>query len=241
MKWHVPKIWEGKTCWIIGGGPSMPRQFDVPEEVIKDVMSGKDSPSVYSAYLAPLHNEHIIGVNNAYQIGTWVDVVFFGDCDWYLTHRTRLSEFPGLKVTCCPRFENYRNSKAADGLLFLAKDSSKKFGISDDKTKVSWNANSGAAAISLAAHLGVKRIVLLGFDMRLDPNNCSHWHGAHGKVIGKKFKTPFDRHLAGFSDIANDATRLGIEIINASPESAISVFKKMSVKELLCEQQSLKN
>ena len=44
---------------------------------------------------------------------------------------------------------------------------------------------------------------------------------------------PFDRHLRGFSDMAKDAKRRGIEIINASPDSAITCFPKYSIKELL--------
>lgn len=51
-----PKIWRGQTVFIIGGGPSI-----------------NDTP------LHLLHGRRVIGVNNAYLLGPWVDVCWFGD------------------------------------------------------------------------------------------------------------------------------------------------------------------
>ena len=44
---------------------------------------------------------------------------------------------------------------------------------------------------------------------------------------------PFHRHLRGFPQIAKDAKQMGVEILNASPDSAIECFRKVTVKELL--------
>ena len=228
MIWTAPKIWEGGSCFIIGGGASMPRQFGVPEDVVSKVMTGELPPSSYSPYLTPIHGAHVIGVNNAYQIGPWIDCIFFGDCAWYLVHRQALAKFPNLKVSCCPRFAN-RPLKDMEGVKYLAKHGGRRYGISGDPSKVSWNHNSGAAAISLAVHFGVKRIVLLGFDMCLDSAAMSHWHGSHGN----KKKPPFARHLKGFPDIASDAEKREVEILNASPESAVDAFSKISLNSLL--------
>lgn len=210
----------------------MPRQFGVPEDVIQSVISREKRPSAYSEYLAPIHGKHVIGVNNAYQIGNWIDAVFFGDCSWYLVHRLALAKFPGLKITCCNRFSSKRK-EASEGIKYLAKDSGHRYGVSSDRSKVSWNANSGAAAINLAVHFGVKRIILLGFDMNLDADKKSHWHGSHKKVGEKKKPPPFARHLKGFPVIAKDAKTMGVEIINANPKSAIKEFLKKPLGKLL--------
>lgn len=215
----------------------MATQFAIPPEVVAKVRSGALPPSAYSPFLAPLHDKHVIGINNAYLLGPWIDCVFFGDCAWYLVHRKALAKFPNLKVTCCPRFAN-RPLKDMEGIKYLAKGGGrgiagspgKLHGISDNPGKVAWNSNSGAAAISLAAHFGVKRIVLLGFDMALE-SGSSHWHRGHGA----KKPPPFARHLRGFPAIAEDAARLGIEILNASPNSAIESFRKVGLKEILPE------
>jgi len=235
MQWSVPPLWKDGTCWIIGGGPSMPRQFNIPENVIQDVMHRRSSPAAYSPYLEALHNRHIIGVNNVYQIGEWIDTLFFGDCSWYVVHRLALAKWPKLKVTCCNRFSAKPSAKS-NGILYLAKDRRKKYGISANPTTVAWNNNSGAAAISLAVHFGVKKIFLLGFDMSLDSDKVSHWHGSHaGNSNSKKkfYSPPFARHLRGFPEIAADAVNLGVEIVNCSPNSAIQEFRKCTVNEIL--------
>jgi len=225
-------MWAGGECWIIGGGPSMPRQFNIPEDVIQKVMRRELEPNAYSPYLEPLHSRHIIGINNVYQIGNWIDILFFGDCPWYLVHRLKISNFPGLKVTCCNRFENKRKD-GGDGLKYLAKNKEKREGITTDKTMLSFNCNSGSAGINLAVHLGVKRIILLGFDMKIDSRNITHWHGSHGELNKKIKRDPYPRHMRGFPLIKQEADSLGVEIINASPESAIKEFEKVNVGDLL--------
>jgi len=224
--WQVPNFWQGETCWIIGGGHSVPRQFDVPENIIHSVMNNELPLSAYSPYLSQLHGQRIIGINNAYSMGEWIDIVFFGDCPWYTIHRSALATFPGLKVSCCPRFVNKKKENFVKG---LKKNPDRRFGITQNKTKVSWNGNSGSAAINLAVHLGVKKIILLGFDMCPGEDGNTHFHSFHGKTK----KATLARHLRGFPQIAKDAKELGIEIINASPDSAIKEFLKVSVKDLL--------
>jgi hypothetical protein len=233
-KWTVPPLWEGGECWIIGGGASMPRQFGVPEEIIKKVSSGQLEASAYSPYLSTIHNKHVIGINNAYTIGNWIDICFFGDCGWWLVHQSKLAKFPGMKITCCPRFAN-RSPKEMEGVKYLRKDNLCKDGITTKPDAVAWNNNSGCASISLAAHLGVKRIILLGFDMSFDKQNVSHWFGSHhpGRAKNKPINIPFPRHMRGIPAIVKHANQRGIEILNASDHSAIREFKVVKVNELL--------
>jgi len=227
--WRAPKMWNGGECWIIGGGPSLPREFDVPTDIIKAVVRNELMPSAYARYLSAIHNKHIIGINNAYRLGAWVDVCHFGDCGWYLHHRLSLSKFPGLKITCCP---NWRNKISAfEGVKFLSKDPDHQRGITLNNAKVSWNAHSGGSAINIAVHFGVKRIILLGFDMCRAKDGTGHWHDSHG-TKGKK-NIPFKLHLRGFERIAIEAKALGVEIINANLRSKIKQFPKVSVKDLL--------
>lgn len=240
MKWRVPRIWEGGDVWILGGGPSVTKQFNIPDDVVQSVVNGTSSPSVYSPYMSVLHDKHVIGVNVAYLIGEWIDMVYFGDNKFFLNHKERLSQWPGLKVSCFSGIEKY------DWVKYLPRDTRKVRGISSDPRTVAWNCNSGASAISVAANAGAKRILLLGFDMNKGEVNRQHWHSLYksksvfkpvlikGKgMIVRPHKMPFDRHLRGFPDIARDAKLRGIEIINVCPTSAITVFPKFSLKELL--------
>lgn len=229
--WNVPRMWEGGDVWILGGGPSVTKQFGIPDSVVQKVVAGISPPSVYSSYMSGIHNKHVIGINVAYLIGDWIDVVFFGDVGFFLIHKERLAKFPGLKVCCHPSVEKHNWVK------YLLRDRNKSKGISNAVNTISWNNNSGASAISMAAHAGAKRIILVGFDMKLNGNNQQHWHDLYGKGeirgVRELQKLPFERHLRGFPEIARDARKLGIEILNASPTSAIDDFPKFSVKELL--------
>lgn len=226
--WSIPKIWEDGRCFIIGGGPSMPRQFDVPEEVIQSVYAGRLTPEAYSPYLSSLHKEHVIAVNMAYQLGPWIDVLFFGDDGYWTNNKAKILAFPGLRITCAKNIEWMYQRR----VKVMTRDPRKTSGISDSPKTVSWNKNSGGAAISVAAHFGVKQIILLGFDMKLDEGKNQHWHkfyGGNPKTVGATFKI----HKRGFPAIAEDAKRMGIEILNANPDSNIEEFKKIKIKDIL--------
>jgi hypothetical protein len=229
MNWTVPRIWEGGDVWIIGGGPSITKEFQIPSEVVNDVVIGKKPLSLYSPYMESIHKKHIIGINVAYMLGPWVDMVFFGDNNFFVRHKEALYQFPGLKLSCTPSTDKFPWVK------YLSRNPTRPAGISPTPQTVSWNKNSGAAAISVAVHTGAKRIFLLGFDMRLDTANSQHFHSVYN-VNGQPKNVrslPFQRHLQGFPAIARDAKSLGIQIINVNPESAINEFPKMSLKEAL--------
>jgi len=227
MPWNVPRMWEGGECYIIGGGTSMPRQFNVPKLLIEEVVSGKKLPDEYSPYLSLLHNRHVIGVNAAYTIGNWIDICFFGDMGFFNKHMKQLVRFPGLKVSCNSVVQRFSWVK------FLKQSRVKGRGIAPRNTEVVWGLNSGAAAINLAVHTGAKRIVLLGFDMKLDEHTQSHWHGLYKKRTPKDLERSFNKHLRIFPAIAKDAKKMGIEILNANPDSGLQVFKKVKLEDVL--------
>jgi len=234
--WKIPRMWQGGECWIIGGGPSLLHQFNIPKELIEAVYSGQATIDQYSPYLSSLHSRHVIGVNMAYRLGDWVEVVVFGDRGFYLKNRRDMARYPGVKIGCHPSFDKPLFQQ--EGVKTVPRDKRKPSGISSRNGYVSWNNNSGAVAINIAIHFGVKRIYLLGFDMDVLDGN-QHWHNLYGKnksrKNGKPRKLPFTRHKKGFSTIKKDADNLGVEIINCSPSSTIQEFKKMSVKEILNE------
>lgn len=226
MLWKVPRMWEGGQCVIIGGGSSVIRQFQIPQGVVDGVFKGKYTPEAYSPYLELLHKQHIIAVNMAYQIGDWVDVVFFGDANFFNLQKVGLLQSDSLLVTCTPECKKYQRIK------YIAKNDKKTEGITIDPLQLSWNQNSGAAAINIAVHTGAKRIILLGFDMDLDANKNQHWHKFYKGNL-TTIRSTFRKHLAGFPAIARDAKQLGVEIINANPDSKIECFPRMNFNEIV--------
>lgn len=229
MTWTVPRIWEGGRCIIIGGGPSMLSQFNISPELVARVRDRSDptGPDAYSSYMEPIHGEHVIGVNDAYLIGTWIDVCHFGDGGWYRVHRERLAAWPNLKVTHCPAFADDRLA-SREGIKYLRRDPDKKLGLSQNPRRLSWNFNTGSSAIGLAVHFGVRQIILLGFDMSHE-GAATHWHFGHGHGPRKTYA----RFLRGMPVIAKDARVMGVEIINCSPGTAIADFPATNLNEIL--------
>lgn len=226
MPWNVPRMWDGGSCIIIGGGPSVLEQFNVPAEIVQGVYSGKLTPAAYSPYLEALHDQHVIAVNVAYKMGSWADILFFGDTSTWTEDKEGISNFKGLRITCAENID-----KANTKLKFVTKNPRKKIGITTQTNLVSWNYNSGAAAMNIAVHTGVKRIILLGFDMKLDTGQNQHWHKLYASPI-KVVQQSFNKHLIGFPEIKKDLDLLGIEVINCNPNSAIECFKKINFKDL---------
>jgi len=232
--WQIPKMWEGGECWIIGGGPSMPLEFGIPEDVIEKVCSEELPINAYSPFLSAIHDKHVIGVNAAFFLGSWIDIMFFGDGGFYFANKDALKAFPKVKVSSNPNI----TKKNMYDIKYIPRNGKHPNGISPKENTISWNLNSGAASISLAYHLGVKRIYLLGFDMRVGATNVQHWHRHYprNKKDPKQRdpnRLPFARHLRGFHAVANDANRIGLEIINISPNSKIEVFKRVKLSDVL--------
>lgn len=113
-------------------------------------------------------------------------------------------------------------------------------GIETKPGTVSWNRCSGTSAINLAYYFGVKRIVLIGYDMRRIEKE-DNWHQEHKKMHPKaskrrddqKSKQVYGRFMKCFPVVARKAKDLGLEIINTTPKSAIEVFPFMALEDAL--------
>lgn len=177
----------------------------------------------------------VIGVNDAFRVGDWVDICFFGDVKWYWWNKEDLKAFKGLKVTCdrqrnpakIKAGERYGSVKGEPDIRIVRHSNS--HGIGTEKFKVRFNSSSGAAAINLAWYLGVKRVVLVGFDMRV-VDNMRNWrpHPDYKPGTQKGYKN----FLKPFDQIERDAHKLGFEILNATPGSGLKKFPFIDLESL---------
>lgn len=87
--------------------------------------------------------------------------------------------------------------------------------------------NSGYQAINLAFHAGVRRIVLLGYDMQRTGGR-SHWFGDHPGRLN--VASPYERWVRDFASIAADLEAEGVEVINASRETALECFRRAPIE-----------
>jgi len=203
IPWVIPRLWPGSTIFIIGGGPSL---------------KGME--------LNCLRLKRVIGVNQAFRVYPWVDVTYFGDCQ-FRELAPSINQWPGIKVTSCGRVPEL--GKGWKGIRRVGR--SKNYGIETKKVGfVSWNGNSGASAINIAYWLGASRVVLLGFDMHSD-NDRHNFHDFY-PTRAKTFD-PYKNHMRCWPYIARDAAEVGLEIINATPDSAIKDFPFMKLEKLI--------
>lgn len=88
--------------------------------------------------------------------------------------------------------------------------------------------NSGYQALNLAVLLGAKRIMLLGFDMRI-VDERRHFFGDHPK--GMNVQSNYAQWITKFKTIPPDLT--GVEVFNCTKGSALKCFPYKPLKKLL--------
>lgn len=96
---------------------------------------------------------------------------------------------------------------------------------------IHFGSNSGYQLINLVYHFGARKIILLGFDMQRTDGK-SHHHGDHPGKLNRSL--PFHTWKKKFNRLAQDLREQSVEVINATRETALDCFPKMSLEEALC-------
>lgn len=210
--WTVPAWWWKQTVFLVAGGPSL---------------EGFDG-TILDEYA------HIT-INDSYQLCPNAQITYFCDPKWYHWHEDKpeWQNHPGLKV----RLEAHVGAPdIPDSIKVLRNDtkaehSGETGGLCLEPDGLRTGSNSGYQCINLAFHLGAKRIVLLGFDMKAGKDGKMHWFGDHPtKTKPNIFKDNFLKH---FPTLVQPLAEEGVEVINCTPGSAIDCFPKRDLNELL--------
>lgn len=90
--------------------------------------------------------------------------------------------------------------------------------------------NSGYQALQLAVLRGARRVLMLGFDCQ-HTGGLRHWHGDH--PAGLNNAGPVDFWRAAFPALADDLAAAGIEVLNASRETALDCFRRVDLADVL--------
>jgi hypothetical protein len=203
----VPKIFPGETIVCIASGPSL-TDADV------NAVRGR---------------ARVIAINDSYRKAPFADVLYAADKDWWRFHQG-VPAFGGLKFAITepswlkwpwPSDVTVLNNM---GHLGLETDPS---GL---RTGGEHGANSGYQAINLAVHLGASRILLLGYDMQRT-NGRLHWFGNHPDDLHRNL--PFAEFLKGFPTLVKPLSKLNIEIINCTRQTALHCFQMATIDHVL--------
>ena len=92
--------------------------------------------------------------------------------------------------------------------------------------------HSGYQAVNLAYKLGAKKIILLGYDMKVGSDGKVHHFGDHPKGLRN---TPNKYHVWAekYKVLANDLQKHGVDIVNCSPETSIKSVRRESLDDVL--------
>ena len=213
--WSVPPAWKGETCVILAGGPSL-----------NDVD------------LSPLWRTRVIAINDSWRQYPLADVFYFCDPQWWLdqellnlnslSRKGYVTSFEEIKgrfwVSGSEPFEN-------DARIQFLKLTGQT-GLETNPTGLRHGSNSGYQAANLAYHFGVKKIILLGYDMRV-VNGRTHWHSERREPAEQFAVTLSHSMLPLFETLRAPLQEAGVEVINATPDSALKVWPYVPLEEAL--------
>ena len=186
------------TCIVVASGPSL------TTEQCAQVAAAQSAGKC-----------HVIVVNDNWRLLPDADVLYAADGRWWRHHWPAVSAgFRGEMWTC------KRETAKQYGICHI--DSTpRRAGLSRTPGLIHEGGNSGYQAVGLAYHFGVTRIVLIGFDMQHRPGDPPHWFGKHPQGLsnagGVKDWAP------RFNQLADDLRAEGVELLNCSLRTALTV------------------
>lgn len=189
-----PGEWGGDTAIIIGGGPSHTLYPEASYREFRFIATNSASRHVASIARAD-------------------DILYFSDNSWSERFADLIHGWRGLVVT------SNRNTKARLGGVVNYLDLTgltQWMQASPDHVQ----ASSGHIAACLAAFMGARRIVLIGFECG-SVGGRSHGHNDYTQHDPNAFS---ERFLPGWTGLAPAFKARGVEVLNATPETAIRDF-----------------
>ena len=170
-----------------------------------------------------LAGKKTIAINKAILSYPNADVLYWTDSRVYSWHKNEIDKFKGLKYTIRDHVSYSSDSK------ILRKGP--KFGLEESRDTLCHGNNSGYAAINLAYLFGAKKIVLLGYDMRNDGTRGHYHEGYPVPVTGDNIYR--DQFIPGFKILAEILKEKKVEVYNASMNSMLTVWPKISFEQAL--------
>ncbi|RWO29583.1 MAG: hypothetical protein EOS10_22320 [Mesorhizobium sp.] len=201
--WTITREWEGETVFILASGPS-----------------------VLDLDLSLLTGRRVIAVKSSWLHWPPADVLFFADGRWWREKHLRpgVDAFAGLIVTTAmeigdPRVKRIKKINPTH--------------LSAKPGEVALARTSTTGAINLAIHFGARRIVLLGVDAKLGANGQRHSHRLNWPWPKGGQPQAFADQMAEYRAIAPSAAAMGVEIVNANPDSAVTIWPRLRFEDCL--------
>lgn len=216
MNWTVPRAWAGETAFILGGGPSL---------------SAVDCNQ--------LRGQRVIAINNSWELTPWATVLYFCDAKWFKRYTPKdpvLASYKsnGEAIKVQFRGEYVVTISEISDLIVKRLKNSGRSGLETDAGGLRHGSNSGYQAMNLAVLFGAARIVLLGYDMKVDGDR-TNWHEGHGAPVETVDHRITQTFLPYFKELVEPLRLAGVEVINATHGSALKLWPYRPLEEILAE------
>lgn len=99
-----------------------------------------------------------------------------------------------------------------------------------DDQRITLGSNGGFQAIMVARLRGARRILLIGYDLKLGEKGRLHWHGMHPGTLSNGDPKGFIKHFAA---VAPALAKDGVECINCTITSALTCFRRADLQQSL--------
>ena len=205
---RIEPIWQDMAAIVAATGPSLTE--DVAERCRR-------------AHEAGTHA--VIAVSDAWRLMPWADALYSCDGRWWDLHKP---DFAGKRWSSHHMPDNDKRAAAERHGLNLVRGQGGK-GFSFDPERIFYGSNSGFQAVNLALLFGARRLVLAGFDMRVVAGR-SHFFGEHPPGLRR---TSNHQNFIRAFEVAAASLPVGIEILNATPESALKCFPGIDLDQAL--------
>lgn len=205
--------WLGKIIFCLGSGPSLNL---ISAEEWEGLGKAQEN---YGSVLLAVNSS----IKKPRQFGLESDALFFTDESWFWDNESLVREFKGLKFTTSRRAkEDYLD------LMRIDNRTMDEFEVGSGRLKD--GRSSGHRAVSLSVMLGAKIVILLGYDMRVIEGK-SHFHNEYSNTESEKeyaqgFVPSFDKWY-------EKALKVGCQILNATPNSAVKEFPMINLEWIL--------
>lgn len=168
----------------------------------------------------------VIAVNDSYTFAPDATVLYAADKKWWGWHKGCVS----------PHLVGSKKYPAFTGALRYSLTQTPWYpqvqvlrrgpqdGLTLDPGRVALGLNGVYQAINVAVHLGGTRVLLLGVDM-----HGAHFFGHHPD----NSNAPFSLCLQRFATLVAPLAAAGVEVINCTPKSALKVFPRLSLDDVL--------
>lgn len=164
-----------------------------------------------------------ICVNDAFMWAPWADLLYFCDMEWWDARGRQVREvFHGRLVTLENEITSVKRLRNTG-----------ERGLETDPAGLRHGSNSGYQAINLAFHLGVSRIVLLGYDLRVHGDRLHAIEGHRRQDAVTFDRLLKDVMLPNFESLVEPLAAAGVEVVNVTPGSRLRCWPMIDLRDAL--------